>query len=87
MAYLKREKCNRFIITDEKKRPMTWSKHDEQLCYSDSFCNDTDGHPHFVLETYSYQTAVKHIKKSQSNRKKWGYKEPKYELMPIFARY
>ena len=86
MAYIKRKNCKRFIITDEKGKPMTWGRPDEQLCYSDSLSWDSGDEVLFVLETYSYKTAKKHIKKSKENRKKWGMGITAYELMPIYIR-
>lgn len=81
--YIKKENCNLFIITDENKRPMTWSKGNKQLCYSDSL-NEYDAHwefePLFVLQVYTYKLAMLYIKKSKAkniNRKNI------YQLMPI----
>lgn len=68
----------RFIIVDEKSKPLAWCG--DQLCY----CSDEDWQDdHNPVKTYTERTARKHIANTIKFRNSHGFETGRYRLMPI----
>lgn len=75
---IKLKYMERFIVTDEKGKPMAWGG--DQLCYcTDEYWQDEP----FPIKTYSEQAARRYIKKSIAFRTENGFSDNYYKLMPI----
>lgn len=70
----------RFIITDDREKPMAWDKGSQQLCYCD---NEQWRDEPFPVSIYSKRQARRHIRKSKSNRKQWKMDVLNYLLFPV----
>jgi hypothetical protein len=68
----------RFIVVDENKMPMAFEQ--EQFCYCDDERWEDEKFP---CKVYTKATAKKLIEKSTSYRKRNGFGDTKYFLMPI----
>lgn len=68
----------KFIVVDEDDRPMAFDG--DQLC----FCHTEDWQDDaWPVRIYSKETARRYIKKSIEFRKKNGFSDGQYKLMPV----
>lgn len=68
----------RFLVVDEKDRPMTYLHEEQQFVYCDTI-------PDAIVKATAYvkEDAEEYIRMSKAQRRAWKFDEGQYFLMPF----